>query len=484
MDKNERCFRLYHSGEGLSWAEVAEKVGKPSANAARSAAWRWAEAHPDEAEEIETETEALDEVQEALEEIEDAALGDTVATDTSLQINGNELRAVVTSKQVRSYDDLIEAHQIDLDVWRQVGKVEHNTWPTPMKLKLENGTHVPAVVQLHQVAADFIKRVPEPILPIPKPVQVPIVHDPPPEPIEGAVRRSLVVCDTHFGFRRNAYTGKMEPFHDRLVLDLIIQLATALQVDDVDFLGDHNDATEFSTHYDGEPAFHKTTMPALVEENWWLQQLRAALPDARIKMFPGNHEARMQRALNSYLPVALDLRRVDQLEAPPAMSWANLLALDALQVDYTSDYPNEREWRNRNLCFLHSDIARSAPGSTAKKIMGRIKARVVFAHIHREESMTLVEEADGGKRRVIEATCPGCACRVDGQVPGSDGWNNWTQGVAVVDYEVGGSMASVQSIPIDKGHLIYNGNLFVARDRSEEIDAVIDAALAQMLNVS
>jgi hypothetical protein len=72
--------------------------------------------------------------------------------------------------------------------------------------------------------------------------------------------------------------------------------------------------------------------------------------------------------------------------------------------------------------------------------------------------------------QLIEACyCIPCLCHIDGRVPGSDKRDHWQQGLAIVDYEVDGRNYSVTYVPIENGQLVWNGQLFTARDRLPEI---------------
>ena len=64
--------------------------------------------------------------------------------------------------------------------------------------------------------------------------------------------------------------------------------------------------------------------------------------------------------------------------------------------------------------------------------------------------------------------CPGCACHIDGRVPGSSPDRNWQQGIAIVDYDddVG---YTITPIPINDGVAIWNHQIWTGVDRGDEI---------------
>jgi hypothetical protein len=98
-------------------------------------------------------------------------------------------------------------------------------------------------------------------------------------------------------------------------------------------------------------------------------------------------------------------------------------------------------------------------GSTARAVAGAGCVSTLFGYVHRiETGYTTVRTRAGGQTRVAHS--PGSLCRIDGAVPSAKGsttlderpvqsWENWQQGVAVVQYEDGDKPFSLESIFID-----------------------------------
>ena len=80
---------------------------------------------------------------------------------------------------------------------------------------------------------------------------------------------------------------------------------------------------------------------------------------------------------------------------------------------------------------------------------------------------------DGQKR--VTAFCPGCLCWTDGRVPGGTKTNQWQNGAALVEYEIGGTANAITPIFIEPdGSAIFRGAAYSGRDRLEEIRESMD----------
>jgi hypothetical protein len=370
---------------------------------------------------------------------------------------------------IRTLDELVETHQIDLDIWVQHGAVTHNTWTTPRKKQDAAGFEY---FQNHQVKALFIRRNPIPIFPIIRPISISTSYKPPKKPKKRGISRSYIFADPQFGFVKDIKTAKLTPFHNRRVLDLHLQLIQLLQPDRVDILGDWLDMSEWTDKFMREPEYSWTTQPALIESGWWLAQIREIVPDASISLHQGNHDKRLDDAIKLHLPAAYGLKAIDQLDRPPALSLPNLLALHQLQVEWVSGYPNDRVYLNELLSVEHGERALS-PGNTAKNVIRDTTETVVFGHIHRREMLSRSIPSKHGTY-TITGFCPGCTCWTDGRVPGSRPKDQWQNGAAITEYEIGGDRHNLTPIFIDNGKCIYQKQLFEGRDRREEIRPNMD----------
>lgn len=383
-------------------------------------------------------------------------------------------------------DELIERLHVDTDIW-EVERWGHSSgekhWEGYGKIEAKDLTYKDGVVngwvkseglqtiplygEVCKIWATFRRKEPIPIHPVIQPVACPATTYKPPKPKRKGIVRELYVGDAQIGYRRDFKSGLLVPFHDRRVLDLALQVAIASRVDAVRFGGDMLDMTEWTDKFIREPAFYQTTQPALFEWHWHLRRFREALPEAIIVYLPGNHEDRARRMLLIHLPMVYGLTNAE-FDVPPVLSLQNLLQLDALGIEYVPEYEGQLEWLNDEFAICHGDVARGQPGATARAITNGKRAKIVFFHIHRQELVSLTWETRTGKI-FAWSYCPGCACHVDGRVPGSKPEDNWNQGFAIGEYDVKGKLASIQSVPVEDGRAIWDGQLFVAANTLKDL---------------
>ena len=406
-------------------------------------------------------------------ELLDAALLGDAPTKLGLETKETEntLEVDYVSKSICTLEEALEASQTDLKTW-QVRDHVINFWPIAMKLKDENGTESPLVVQLCQVKIWFVRRVLVPIRPMITPIEISIpLFRPAAKRKPEKVKRALIIADPQVGFRRRLHTQELIPFHDRRVLDIALQISQMERFDELILMGDTLDLSEWSTKFTPEPEFYWTTQPALIEWAWWLGQFHH-IP--RKRQLEGNHEKRMRDLIAVYAKSAYGLRAVDELELPPSLSVDRLMAFHKLGVEYVTGYPDNKFWLNKNVLIRHGDVVRQGPGDTAKAVINKTTYTTVFGHIHRRELVSRrIETRDGFV--ILTAFCPGCACHVDGRVPGSKSDDQWQQGIAVIEFT--DDFERIVPIPIEDGRAIYNGQLFTSREREKEVNAMLGKAL-------
>ena len=381
-------------------------------------------------------------------------------------------------EHARTLEELIARCKVDTNVWECVN-VYPNSWNSAMKIR-EGDVERIVVVPLYQVKATFRRINPRPIMPMFQPLEVvfPKAARPPSAPKrEGGLRRALIVPDPQIGFRRRLHNHTLDPFHDRQVLDLAVQIARAEGVDSMEFIGDWLDLSEFSTRWTPEPEFYWTTMPALIEAAYWLGAFGNTVTK---RLLQGNHEKRIQDWINQYARPAYGLRAVDELELPPSLSVERLIPMEKLGVQYLKGYPDNGYWLNKNVFIEHGDVVRSAAGATAGAVVNKTTYTTIFGHIHRRELVSRrVKTRDGDAFQT--AFCPGCACRVDGVVPGSTSKDQWQQGLGLVEYTE--ETQNIIPIAVERGEAIFGGRVYRARpagDLDAELDAMIESALAKM----
>ena len=396
---------------------------------------------------------------------------------SSFEVTGNTATARSVGL-IHTLPGLLEACEADLDTW-EVLKWRVRPYPGWAKhersdFKWEQGAIVEGysrksgieVVQLYSMSADFVRKEPLFVFPAVQPIETAATYkEPPPARTEG-VGTALVWGDPQIGYAKDTRTAQLDPFHSREALDILVQIAAYLQPDRIDGLGDTLDLTEWSDRFTRKPEFRQTTQPAILEAHWWLAQLREAVPLAHIRLYEGNHEARIERALNNNLQAALGLKAADEIGLPPPLHPQRLLGLDALQVQWIGDYPDGCDWLNDNIQLSHGDIAVT---ETARRIANRSMFCQVYGHTHRCEVFGRVIDTRHG-HQVVQAVNPGCMCRTDYVVPGHKRGQNWQQGIAVIRYEMSAATRpEIMLVGIENGRALYDGHVFEARDRVADI---------------
>lgn len=385
------------------------------------------------------------------------------------------------SGQIRSEADMIRACKIDLRDKIIAPGTEHRKWDVTLKLRKmdDDGKQyeVMRVVPQFYVRLRTLPRHPQPIEPVLQPLELSVKFRKPRPVARSGVKRALILADAQTGFRRRLHTTELVPFHDRRVLDIALQILQLEPMDNVSLVGDCLDMSEWSMKFLQEPEFYWTTQPALIEWAWWLAQYREAAPNAEMDLYEGNHEARPEDMLLTHMKAAYGLRPVDELALPAVMTIERLLALHALHVNYIKGYPDNKKWLNRNVLIRHGDVVRANPGDTAKAVVTKTTYTTVFGHVHRRELVS--RRIAGREGDVIQtAFCPGCACHIDGRVPGSASDAQWQQGLAVIEYT--DDFESIVPIPIENGRAIYRGRVLEARDRTDEVETMIARQLKEI----
>jgi len=391
---------------------------------------------------------------------------------------GNYAELVTEAEdRIRSYEDLCEAFNVDLSKWKRIFFEcgTHEGWRKNEDKDLEFTHGVMdgytrskgiLVVPLYRTKARFIRREPIALHPVIRPVECKVTYQKPKRPKREGVKRALIGGDIQFGFRKDARTGKLEPFHDRRALDLFLQIAAYEQPELIVWGGDIQDFPNMQDKFLREPEFEQTTQPSLEESHWWLRQLREACLDADIILEAGNHDARMRKATLTHFKAAYELRPADELHLPPALSPERLMGLHALGIEWVGDYPNEEHWLHDGLRVVHGATIRQPPGATARAIVEESDVSTAFFHAHRRElaSRTIYVR---GKARPISAFSPGCLCRIDEIVPGTKKRQNWQQGMALIDYT--DAQQSPYMIEIHDGTALWDRRQFVTRDRLADL---------------
>lgn len=446
-----------HYLAGKSWREVAQELDS-TWNAVRKAAYRYA-----------------DRENLPLPAKKD---GTDVWPGVSVRSDGNTKTFTSYGPMITTPDQLIEFCKIDLDEWI-ITRREATAWTTPSKdvekdLTIKDGVYSGTIRQTNdmrfaqniRVFVAAVPRHPEKVLPAISPVCVKTTRRPVSRKRQKKeFVRHLVWSDPQFGFRRRVRDAQLFEFHNRNVLDVILQIATVADIDRMDILGDWFDSSEFTDKFIRSPEFYYTFQPAIEESFWWLLQYIAICDDTRLH--EGNHDKRVPDSIKKHLPFAYGLRVAGcEIDAPAVLSIRNLLSLDDLGVEWVDDYPNDRDFITPGLVFNHGSKARGAPLETARAV-ARGHISEIFGHIHRREHSVGVRP-DPIRDFEVEGWSFGCACWTDHRVPGHSVSQEWTNGLGIIDVYPNGYF-DVNPIGVYDGVAAWNGRLFHARDRLDDL---------------
>jgi len=384
-------------------------------------------------------------------------------------------RTESTSKEaLGAIKDLLERNNIDLD---EVGKLTRiSLYQTAAKDP--DGELIAKDLVGIQISPKWESG---PEWPVVQPAQ-PIVIKPPAKPaakkqtpaLIGGWETAVILPDPQIGFRQ--FEDGLDPFHDDAAMDVALQIANVLEHDSgvhqVVNLGDFLDLPA-QGRFEQEAAFAFTSQHAIDRGHLFLQQQRAAAPDAKIILLEGNHDRRMQKFIQNNALASFGIKKANAPESWPVMSLPNLLRLDEIDVEYIDAYPAGMWWINEKLRAIHGDKVNSG-GNTAMKYTNEMPhISTVFGHIHRQEIQSKTTFDRAGKIKVMGIS-PGCLCRVDGAVPSVKGstdvngrpvvyYENWQQGMAVITYKPEGSF-HVDLVHIDDGKTLFRGQEFKAKN--------------------
>jgi hypothetical protein len=385
-------------------------------------------------------------------------------------VRGNHLEVLSRGARIQTLDELMDAAEIDLSIWR-VESWKANTWEVASKIDGDM-----EVTTLWQVKAHLVKIVAdEQEFPQIRPVSITV------DPVgfvakrpQSGVKRCLVIPDSQNGYRRDYETGYLDPMHDRRAWDLSVQMCKHTQPDTVVMLGDMLDLADWSDKYVTSPDMYNTTQPAVLELAWWIAQVKAACPPwTEIIYLEGNHEQRMDRAILKHIPSAYGLKPAGAIintASKPCLSVPELLGLSSLGVKYVDGYPDCEFWLTDTIKFTHGMVVRQGGGKTSSEVIKKSAVSQGFGHIHRLELSAKTTHGRDGSETVY-AFSPGTICRLDGVVPGYKKKNDWQQGLGVVYYRDDSPAHRVDLIPINDGSLIWQDMILSGEDRVEELIA-------------
>lgn len=220
---------------------------------------------------------------------------------------------------------------------------------------------------------------------------------------------TLLAGDAQIGFRGD------EPFHDEDSMELFCIAVRELQPDNVVLTGDMVDFTAQS-RFEQRSDWLSSTQAAIDRYHKFLAQLRANVPQARIVVVHGNHEARLDRTVRNDAASLFNIKRANADRELSVLTIQYLARYEELGVEMVDGYPNAALWLEDNLKVTHGTNVKKG-GSNAAKYLAEEDETTIYGHTHRIELASKTVATRLG-HRVISAASPGCLARIDGYVPG------------------------------------------------------------------
>jgi metallophosphoesterase superfamily enzyme len=225
------------------------------------------------------------------------------------------------------------------------------------------------------------------------------------------------------------------PHHDRDLFELTLRWIKDHKPERIIVLGDLMDyGATVSRH--SKTGFEPSIQTNIEEAYGILRAMKTASPGTRITLLDGNHEARMQTALESrgLVPLAHLTRAEDPV---PVLSTRNLLRLDELDVE-TVENPVKGggyEFTETRVCdglvARHGHIAKTGAGASVRSHVERLSRSIVIGHVHRLAVIRVTQWPDGEERQLVGVEA-GCMAEIkDGLGYASAGAADWQQGFAV-----------------------------------------------------
>ena len=283
-----------------------------------------------------------------------------------------------------------------------------------------------------------------------------------------ALKTCVVLPDMQIGYFRNR-DGELEATHDEDAIAIALAITKDINPDLLVMVGDNLDLPELGK-YRLSPAFQQTTQASIDRATEICAETRTAAPNAEISWLAGNHEERLTNFMLDNAMAAFGIKQGKHPESWPVLSIPNLCRLDDFGIKYLSGYPASMVWINEHIKVIHGDIVRSG-GSTAHAYLKREKISVIYGHIHRREWAEMTREDYDGPKTVTAAS-PGCLARIDGAVPSTKGgtdldgrpltrYEDWQQGLAVVQYEEGDGKFNMEMVTIREGWSLYRDKEYI-----------------------
>lgn len=170
-----------------------------------------------------------------------------------------------------------------------------------------------------------------------------------------------------------------------------------------------------------------------------LKRIRKDLPKTEIIILASNHQARLEKYLNSK---AEELRYLD------CMRYENLLGLPQLDIHFKPYY------HFRKILWKHGDIVRKFSAYTAKAERDKEGCFGCSGHTHRLGIH--YHTLRGGEYMWIEG---GCQCKTK-NIEYIDGTANWQNGLSMIMFKDHSTKYQPKGIPIIDSEILWGKHLF------------------------
>lgn len=272
----------------------------------------------------------------------------------------------------------------------------------------------------------------------------------------GNWKTALILPDPQFGYQWS--TEGLAPYHDERSLSIMRQIARDERPDLTIWLGDVLDLPFFS-RFKQYPSFVHTFQPTL--DRAYQEIAITNELSGEVRYISGNHDERLHNAVIDNLTAAAGIRKAKKIgpgDEYPALSIQNLLRLDEMNVEYVGAYPAGATYINDNLAAIHGRKLGNKKRSAAQEVVEDERVSVIYGHTHHRALAAKTRNSRGTAKYNV-AYSPGCLCRIDGIVPGTNtgidvfgdpikSFADWQQGVGIVRYEEGDGRFVIEDIPI------------------------------------
>lgn len=180
------------------------------------------------------------------------------------------------------------------------------------------------------------------------------------------------------------------PLNEPALTDAAMSLAAELQPAHIICLGDAADNSPWKRHKPN-PRIDCTPQEALDSTYQWLAQLRAAAPNARIRIIPGNHDWWILDRIKETLPGLATLTRPG--DPSPVIGMRHLLRLDELHIeleDTIGEYHDATLQLADDLIAMHG--TKTGPhGGALKEAAGWESASIIQGHDHKASIVAITK---------------------------------------------------------------------------------------------